>query len=130
RPAVHGDPEGDILLIGWGSTYGPIREAVNRARRAGDKVGHVHLRHIHPLPPELERIFARYRQIFVVEMNDEGLYGYGQLATLLRARYANPAIRSITKTDGLAFKVREILAGMNALKGAAVASYSAYPANT
>lgn len=130
RPTVHGDPEGDILLIGWGSTYGPIREAVNRARRAGDKVGHVHLRHIHPLPPELERIFARYRQIFVVEMNDEGLYGYGQLATLLRARYANPAIRSITKTDGLAFKVREILAGMNALKGAAVASYSAYPANT
>ena len=59
-----------------------------------------------------------------------GLYGYGQLATLLRARYANPAIRSITKTDGLAFKVREIIAGMDALNGAAVASYSAYPTNT
>jgi 2-oxoglutarate/2-oxoacid ferredoxin oxidoreductase subunit alpha len=130
RPELHGDQEGDILLIGWGSTYGPIREAVNRARRNGDRVGHIHLRHLNPLPPELERIFSRFRQIFVVEMNDEGLYGFGQLAMLLRARYGNPAIRSITKTDGLAFKVREILAGMNSLKGAATASYSSYPAST
>jgi 2-oxoglutarate/2-oxoacid ferredoxin oxidoreductase subunit alpha len=130
RPELHGDQEGDILLIGWGSTYGPIREAVNRARRAGEKVGHVQLRHLNPLPPELERLFSRFRQIFVVEMNDEGLYGYGQLATLLRARYANPAIRSITKTDGLAFKVREILAGIDTLKGAATASYSSYPTTT
>ncbi|HEX2101707.1 MAG TPA: 2-oxoacid:acceptor oxidoreductase subunit alpha [Candidatus Synoicihabitans sp.] len=130
RPELHGDQEGDILLVGWGSTYGPIREAVNRARREGERVGHIHLRHLHPLPPELERIFSRFRQIFVVEMNDEGLYGYGQLATLLRARYANPAIRSITKTDGLAFKVREILSGVNTLKGAAVASYSSYPSST
>jgi 2-oxoglutarate/2-oxoacid ferredoxin oxidoreductase subunit alpha len=130
RPELHGDQEGDILLIGWGSTYGPIREAVNRARRDGDRVGHIHLRHLNPLPPELERIFSRFRQIFVVEMNDEGLYGFGQLAMLLRARYGNPAIRSITKTDGLAFKVREILAGMNSLKGAATASYSSYPAST
>jgi len=129
RPAIHGDEEGDILLVGWGSTFGPLREATNRARREGQKVGHIHIRHLNPLPPELERIFARYRQIFVVEMNDRGLYGYGQLASLLRARYANPAIRSITKTDGLAFKVSEILAGIKELGGARNATVSAYPAN-
>ena len=127
RPEIHGDQEGDILLVGWGSTYGPLREATNRARKEGQKVGHIQIRHLNPLPPELERIFSRFRQIFVVEMNDQGLYGYGQLATLLRARYANPAIRSITKSDGLAFKVREILAGMESLSGTRSASVSAYP---
>ena len=127
RPEIHGDQQGDILLVGWGSTYGPLREAVNRSRAEGQKVGHIHIRHVHPLPPELERIFSRFRQVFVVEMNDRGLYGYGQLATLLRARYANPAIRSITKTDGLAFKVSEIQAGMAELAGARNATFSAYP---
>ncbi len=127
RPEIHGDDSGDILLVGWGSTFGPIREAVNRARKAGQKVGHIQIRHLHPLPPELERIFSRFRQVFVVEMNDRGLYGYGQLATLLRARYANPAIRSITKTDGLAFKVSEILAGVAELSGARSANFSEYP---
>jgi len=127
RPEIHGQTEGDVLLIGWGSTYGPIREAVIRSRQAGRRVGHVHLHHLHPLPPELERIFSRFRQIFVVEMNDRGLYGYGQLATLLRARYANPAIRSITKTDGLAFKVSEILHGVEELSGARSVNLSEYP---
>ena len=127
RPEIHGDEHGDILIVGWGSTYGPIREAVNRARADGQKVGHIQIRHIHPLPPEVDHIFSRYRQIFVVEMNDRGLYGYGQLATMLRARYANPAIRSITKTDGLAFKVSEILAGIAELSGARSANFSEYP---
>ncbi|WED63389.1 2-oxoacid:acceptor oxidoreductase subunit alpha [Synoicihabitans lomoniglobus] len=127
RPEIHGAQEGDTLLVGWGSTYGPLREATNRSCAAGQKVGHIHIRHLNPLPPELERIFSRFRQVFVVEMNDRGLYGYGQLATLLRARYANPAIRSITKTDGLAFKVSEIQAGMASLSGTRTASVSAYP---
>lgn len=127
RPEIHGDDSGDVLLIGWGSTYGPIREAVIRGREKGQKIGHVHIRHIHPLPPELERIFSRFRQIYVVEMNDRGLYGYGQLATLLRARYANPAIRSITKTDGLAFKVSEILHGVEELSGVRSVNASDYP---
>ena len=107
-PAVFGDESGDALLIGWGCTYGPIREAVGRLRGAGVKVGHLQIRHVHPLDNGLEKIFARYRKIIVVEINDEGLYGYGQLATLLRARFANPAISSITKTDGLTYKVSEI----------------------
>ena len=127
RPEIHGEESGDVLLIGWGSTYGPIREAVIRSQAQGMKIGHVHIRHIHPLPPELERIFSRFRQIYVIEMNDRGLYGYGQLATFLRARYANPAIRSITKTDGLAFKVSEILKGVEELSGARSVNASEYP---
>lgn len=126
---VHGDHEGDILLVSWGSTFGPVREAVNRVRSTGRAIGQIHLRHLHPMPNDLQRIFARFRQIFVIEMNDEGLYGYGQLATLLRARYANPAIRSITKTDGLAFKTREIVDGISRMAGDANASVSAYPSN-
>lgn len=129
RPEVYGDPEGDTLLVSWGSTYGPVKEAARHLRQAGEQVGHLHLRHLHPLPPKLERNFARYRQIFVVEINDQGLYGFGQLATLLRARYANPAIRSITKTDGLAYKTREIIDGVKRLGGDASASVSAYPAH-
>ena len=110
-PPIHGDPEGDTLLVGWGSTYGPISEAVNLAKSRGESVSSLHLRHLHPLPKGLEAIFDRFKRIVVVEMNDQGLYGYGQLATLLRARFCNPKIESFTKTDGLTFRVREILEG-------------------
>ncbi|MBI2498415.1 MAG: 2-oxoacid:acceptor oxidoreductase subunit alpha [Opitutae bacterium] len=108
-PELAGDQSGDVLLVGWGCTYGPIREAMGRLRRTGAKVGHMQMRHIHPLAPGLEQTFARYKHILVVEINDEGLYGHGQLATLLRGRYCNPAIESITKTDGLTYKVSEIV---------------------
>ncbi|MSU70022.1 MAG: 2-oxoacid:acceptor oxidoreductase subunit alpha [Opitutaceae bacterium] len=111
-PQVIGDAEGEVLLVGWGSTFGPVREALSHVRGGGTKAGHVHLRHVHPLPPGLDEIFSRYRQVLVVEMNDEGFYGFGQLAMLLRARTANPAIRSIAKTDGLPFKVSEIVDGV------------------
>ncbi|MEW6156833.1 MAG: 2-oxoacid:acceptor oxidoreductase subunit alpha [Verrucomicrobiota bacterium] len=108
-PTIYGPPEGNVLLVGWGSTQGPIREAVDRARAAGDSVSAVHIRYINPLPPGLENIFAGFNHVFVVEMNDEGLYGFGQLASLLRARYCDPKIRGINKTDGLTWKVRDIL---------------------
>jgi 2-oxoglutarate ferredoxin oxidoreductase subunit alpha len=108
-PELAGDDSGEVLLVGWGCSYGPIREAVGRLRHAGVKAAHMQMRHLHPLAPGLEQVFARYKRILVVEINDEGLYGYGQLATLLRARYCNPAIGSITKTDGLTWKVSEIV---------------------
>ena len=111
-PEVHGDPDGEALLVGWGSTYGPIHEAVNRARERGEGLSALHLRHLHPLPNGLNEIFDRFKRVIVIEMNDAGLYGYGQLATILRARYCNPRIRSLTKTDGLTFRVREILEGV------------------
>jgi len=111
-PKIHGPNEGNVLLIGWGSTEGPIREAVERARAAGDSVSSIHLRHISPLPSGLENIFSGFNHVFVVEMNDEGVYGYGQLGGILRARYCNAAIRGINKTDGLTWKVKEILAAV------------------
>jgi 2-oxoglutarate ferredoxin oxidoreductase subunit alpha len=108
-PKIYGPPEGNVLLVGWGSTQGPIRELVDRARAAGDSISALNIRHLNPLPNGLENIFSGFHHVFVVEMNDEGLYGYGQLAGLLRARFCNPRIRGINKTDGLNWKVKEIL---------------------
>src|ERR1700756_1888858 len=111
-PEVYGDQEGDTLLVGWGSTYGPIHDAAKMACENGEKVGALHLRHVHPLPNGLEKIFEKFKRIVTVEMNDQGVYGYGQLATILRARYCEPKITSFTKTDGLTFRVKEILDGV------------------
>ena len=111
-PEHSGDSAGEVLLVTWGSSWGPGREALTRIRNAGVKAGHLHLRHIHPLPNGLEQTFARFHKIVVAELNDEGLYGFGQLTMMLRARYANPSIVSVTKTDGLTFKVSELVAGV------------------
>ncbi len=112
NPAIFGDQEGDVLLIGWGSTGGPIKESVDRLRSEGHKAGCMVLRHIHPLPAGLNAAFLKYKKVVVVEINDYGVYGFGQLAMLLRAAYANPAIRSVCKTDGLAYRIREIITGV------------------
>ncbi|MDF1751880.1 MAG: 2-oxoacid:acceptor oxidoreductase subunit alpha [Verrucomicrobiales bacterium] len=113
-PEIYGDTNGEVLLIGWGSTWGPIREATTRLRdHHGLSVGCLHLRHINPMPNGMETIFEKFDRIVCIEMNDEGLYGFGQLATLLRARYADPKIQSICKTDGLTFKVSEIVSGIH-----------------
>ena len=113
-PKIYGSVEGNVLLMGWGSTQGPIKEVVDRARAAGDSVSALNLRHLNPLPNGLESIFSGFHHVLVVEINDEGLYGYGQLAGLLRARCADPKIRGINKTDGLPWKVKEIVAAVKA----------------
>lgn len=117
-PEVHGDAEGDVLLVGWGSTYGPIKESANRLRAEGHKVGAINMRHLHPMPANMDRLFARYKHVVVVEMNDSGVYGYGQLAMMLRAAYADPKIQSVCKTDGLTFRIREIVTGVEKLMSA------------
>jgi 2-oxoglutarate ferredoxin oxidoreductase subunit alpha len=111
-PEIYGDQEGDTLIVGWGSTYGPIHDAVTLAREQGRKVGSIHLRHLHPLPNGLDKIFNKFKRVVTVEMNDQGVYGFGQFATILRARYCEPKITSFTKTDGLTFRVIEILQGV------------------
>src|SRR5437764_15412057 len=78
-------------------------------REHREKMGALHLRHVHPLPNGLEKIFAGFKRIVTVEMNDQGVYGFGQLAIILRARYCEPKIQSVTKTDGLTYRVKEIL---------------------
>jgi len=112
---TYGPNEGQILLVGWGSSQGPIREAVDRARGIGEAVSGLTIKHINPLPNGLEEIFKGFHHIFVVELNDEGIYGYGQLASLLRARYCDERIRGINKSDGLTWKVKEILDRARAL---------------
>jgi 2-oxoglutarate ferredoxin oxidoreductase subunit alpha len=127
-PKTFGPAEGQVLLVGWGSTQGPIREAVEKFRAAGQAVSALHLQFIHPLPNGLGEIFAGFHHVFVVEMNDAGLYGHGQLGSLLRARHADPKIRGITKTDGLTWRVREIVERTHALLAEAGAAIKHGPA--
>ncbi len=68
-PEIHGDAEGDLLVVGWGSTLGAIEEAVDRAREAGGKVSSLHLRFLSPLEPGLQEIFKRFKKIITVEIN-------------------------------------------------------------
>jgi 2-oxoglutarate ferredoxin oxidoreductase subunit alpha len=82
---------------------------VKQARGHGEAFSSLHIKHLNPLPNGLEKIFEAFNHVLVVELNDEGLYGSGQLCTLLRARFADAKIRGITKTDGLTWKVKEIL---------------------
>ena len=94
-PEVHGDPEGDLLVVGWGSTRSAIDEAVDRIRKDGRKVGSLCLRMLSPMEPGLKEIFARYKRVMTVEINysddlsdpliDEENRRYSQLAWLLRA---------------------------------------------
>ncbi|MBV9515198.1 MAG: 2-oxoacid:acceptor oxidoreductase subunit alpha, partial [Mycobacteriaceae bacterium] len=97
------DPTGDaeLLLIGWGSSYGPIGEACRRARRNGIKVAHAHVRHLNPLPANLGDVLRRYRTVVAPEMN------LGQLALLLRGRYLVD-VQSVTKVKGVAFLADEV----------------------
>jgi 2-oxoglutarate ferredoxin oxidoreductase subunit alpha len=96
-----GDPEGDLLLVGWGSTYGAITAALRAQRAKGQKIGHVHLRHLNPLPKNLGDVLKRYKKVVVPEMN------LGQLVWVLRAKYLVDAI-SYGKVQGKPFKQSEI----------------------
>ncbi|MCH7230551.1 2-oxoacid:acceptor oxidoreductase subunit alpha [Glycomyces sp. L485] len=89
------------LVLGWGSTYGPIRAAVRRLRSAGRAVAQAHLRHLNPFPANLDDVLSRYDRVVVPEMN------LGQLALLLRARGMTDIV-SHTKVTGLPFKAGEL----------------------
>jgi 2-oxoglutarate ferredoxin oxidoreductase subunit alpha len=101
------DPGGaaSTLVIGWGSTYGPITAAVRRIRGAGGAVAQVHLRHLNPFPRNLGEVLKRYDKVVVPEMN------LGQLAHLLRAKYLVDA-RSHTQVTGLPFKAEQLAAAI------------------
>ena len=96
-----GDPDGDVLVVGWGSTYGAITVAVRALRRQGRKIGHLHLRYLNPLPRDLGDVMKRYRHVLVPEMN------MGQLVFLLRAKYLVDA-QSFSKIQGKPFTIAEI----------------------
>ncbi len=96
-----GDPDGDLLLVGWGSTYGPITAALGAQRAKGRRIGHVHLRHLNPLPKNLGEVLKRYRKVVVPEMN------MGQLLWVLRAKYLVDA-EGLNKIQGKPFKQSEV----------------------
>ena len=98
---VLGPETGDLLVLGWGSTFGAITQAVRELAAAGHRVAHAHLRHLNPLPPDLGAILRRYRMVLVPEMN------LGQLVRLIRAEYLVDAI-GFNKIQGRPFKVSEI----------------------
>ncbi|MBC8245219.1 MAG: 2-oxoacid:acceptor oxidoreductase subunit alpha [Verrucomicrobia bacterium] len=108
-PEVFGEDSGDVLLVGWGSTKGPLHEAVQQLSNEGYTLSSMHIKHINPLPTGLEDILPRFKSVYIVEMNDGGVYGYGQLAGILRARYADARIKGINKTAARRWKVSEII---------------------
>ena len=94
-------PGADTLVLAWGSTYGAVRSDMERRRAAGQKVDYIHLRHLHPLHPELKKQVDRYRRIIVIEMNE------GQLARHLQGLWAIP-LESVCKTTGQPFNPDEL----------------------
>src|SRR6202012_1582571 len=96
-----GDDHGDLLIVAWGSTHGAITAATNAQRALGRKIGHVHLRHLNPLPANLGDVIKRYKQVLVPELN------MGQLLWLLRAKYLVDAI-GLNKIQGRPFKQAEL----------------------
>ncbi|MCU0242407.1 MAG: 2-oxoacid:acceptor oxidoreductase subunit alpha [Vicinamibacteria bacterium] len=103
-----GDREGDVLIVAWGSTFGVIEVALRAQRAKGRKLGHIHLRHLNPLPPDLGDHFSRYKHILVPEMN------LGQLRFVLQATYRIEAI-GLNKVQGQPFKQAEIEAKIEEL---------------
>ena len=94
-------PGADTLVLAWGSTYGAVRSDMERRSAAGQKVDYIHLRHLHPLHPELKKQVDRYRRIIVIEMNE------GQLAQHLQGLWAIP-LESVCKTTGQPFNPDEL----------------------
>ncbi|HVA43775.1 MAG TPA: 2-oxoglutarate ferredoxin oxidoreductase subunit alpha, partial [Acidimicrobiales bacterium] len=102
-PDVEVDHEdgAELLVLGWGSTYGAIQAAVRRVRARGTKVAHAHLIHLNPLPPNLGEVLASYPRIIVPEMN------LGQLSKIVRAEFLVDA-RSVSKVQGQPFRAAEL----------------------
>jgi 2-oxoglutarate/2-oxoacid ferredoxin oxidoreductase subunit alpha len=99
---VNGAPDGDLLLLGWGSTYGSLEAATRALNAEGHRVGHAHLRFLNPLPQDLGDILRRFRHVLVPELN------MGQLVKLIRAEFLVDAI-GLNKIQGQPFKISEIV---------------------
>ncbi len=114
RAFIHEGPDsGDLLAIGWGSTFGPIRQAVRNLEEAGHAVAHLHLRQLFPLPARLEAILKRYKKVACAEMNT------GQLTAMLRSAYLLP-VEPVTQISGRPFLVSTLEAELSAkLRGRA-----------
>jgi 2-oxoglutarate ferredoxin oxidoreductase subunit alpha len=108
--SINGPATGDLLVVGWGGTYGSITAAVERAQAAGKSVASIHLRHLNPLPPDLGHILREYRKVLVPEINS------GQLVRVLRAEYLVDAV-GFNRVRGLPLASEDILDAINQLSG-------------
>jgi 2-oxoglutarate ferredoxin oxidoreductase subunit alpha len=108
---VSGPEEGDLLVIGWGGTYGSITTAVERAQHKGYKVAQAHLRYLNPFPSDLGDVLKRYDAVMVPEMN------LGQLSMLLRARYLVDVV-GYNHVRGLPLRAAELADAITDLIGA------------
>ena len=99
---VHGPNDATTLVIGWGSTYGPIRAAVEACQAKGVKVARAHIRHLNPFPPNLGKVLSCFKKILVPEMN------LGQLLFLLRAKFLVDA-KGVNKVQGKPFQISELI---------------------
>lgn len=102
---VYGAPSGDLLVVGWGGTYGALRSAVAAALARGHSVGHAHIRYLNPFPRNLVAVLRRYRRVLVAELN------LGQLALLLGGRFGM-RVAQLNKVQGQPFKIREVLSAI------------------
>ncbi len=102
-----GEDTGDLAVVGWGSTWGPIQQAVAEARSRGLSVSHIHIRYLHPFPPNLGELLKGFAQVLVPEMNT------GQLVTMLRSTFLIPA-EGLNKVNGKPFKIGELTAAIRA----------------
>ncbi|KAA0238436.1 2-oxoacid:acceptor oxidoreductase subunit alpha, partial [bacterium] len=107
---VTGPPEGDLLVLGWGSTYGAITSGCERARKAGKRVASAHLRYLNPLPANLGEVLRNYGKVLIPEMNT------GQLSLIVRGKYLVDAV-PFNKIAGQPFKIAEIEGKIDELLG-------------
>ena len=109
-PLAVDDPTGDaeVLVLGWGSTFGPVTGAIRALRAAGVPVAHAHLRYLNPMPANTEDVLRRYRRVVVPEMN------LGQLALLIRGLYLVDAI-GINQVRGLPFRVDDLVGAIRSV---------------
>jgi len=107
-PDIFGDKTGDVLVLGWGGTFGALRQAASAVRAQGKKVSHYHLRWLNPLEPALDEIVRGFKHVLVAELN------MGQLRHIVRDRYLIDAV-GLNKIQGQPFKVREVVAAIEKL---------------
>ena len=103
---VLGDEDADILLTGWGGTYGHLRTAAAELRSQGKKIAFTHFRYINPLPSNTGEVLRRFKKVVVAELNT------GQFADYLQGKYPEVRIERINKVQGQPFLVKEIIDGV------------------
>ncbi len=106
---VEGAQSGDLLVVGWGGTYGSLHTAVNYMNETGDKVGYVHFNYINPMPKNTAEVFSRFKKIVVCELN------LGQMAFVLQGRYPGHTFLKYNKIQGLPFTIMELVQKFNQL---------------